>query len=406
MRDAAARAFEHQLNANHSDYAGPSHPCGCGQDARYAGRRAKTFTTVLGEVTLERAYYHCECCGRGFFPRDRAFGMVDSTLSPGAVRMTGVAAAEVSFAVASDLIGSLAGLVIDAKQVERTSEALGMEIAGDERCRVESEPASATTMYLGMDGTGVPVRAEERRGRPGKQADGSSKTREVKLAVVFTADKRDPESGHPMRDPGSVSYSAAIESAAMRDTDAEVSAFAGRVDREAWRRGFHGAQRQVVLGDGAKWIWAIADELFPRAIQIVDLFHAKERLWEVANAVYGHGTDLARGWADQQGKALEADRLDTVIAALRHLPQKKETVQAIGYFDHNRKRMRYATFRNQGLCVASGVVEAGCRTAIGVRLKRAGMHWTVAGANAIIALRCTKLSGRLEDFYEYRANAS
>ncbi len=125
-------------------------------------------------MTLQRAYYHCSHCEHGVFPRDRAFGMEHGTLSPGAARMT----------------DAVAGLNIGARQVELSAEVLGMEIACDGRSRVEGEPASAATMCPGMDGTGVLVRAEERRGRPGKQADGSSKTREVKLAVVFTADGR------------------------------------------------------------------------------------------------------------------------------------------------------------------------------------------------------------------------
>ena len=218
--------------------------------------------------------------------------MEDTSLSSGAMRMTGLVAAEVSFAVASEMMYVLAGLRVDPKQVERAAEALGTEIADDERRRLDAEVPSAPTLYLGMDGTGVPVRAEERQGQAGKQPDGTSKTREVKLVTVWTAETRDAKH-RPLRDPGSTSYAAAIESAASRDTDKTLSAFAQRVDREARRRGFHDAGRQVILGDGAPWIWNIADELFPNAIQIVDLFHAKERLWEVAKALYGAGTDLA-----------------------------------------------------------------------------------------------------------------
>ena len=117
-------------------------------------------------------------------------------------------------------------------------------------------------MYLGMDGTGVPVRREETEGRAGKQPDGSAKTREVKLVTLWTAEALDPE-GWPRRE-GSIN-SAAIESAAARDTDPGLSAFARRVGREAERRGFGGARRRVVLGDGAAWIWNL--EQFPEAIE-------------------------------------------------------------------------------------------------------------------------------------------
>ena len=147
-------------------------------------------------------------------------------------------------------MGELADVSVDRKQVERTAEALGREVARDERDVVEPSPPRAPTMYLGMDGTGVPMRPAELSGRVGKQPDGSAGTREVKLVTVWTAEGRDG-AGIPVRDPGSVSYSATIESAATRDTDAVPSEFAQRVDREARRRGFDRAPRRVVLGDGA-----------------------------------------------------------------------------------------------------------------------------------------------------------
>ena len=144
-----------------------------------------------------------------------------------------------------------------------------------------------------MDGTGIPIRRAELAGRAGKQPDGSARTREVKLVTVWTAEGHDAE-GVAVRDPGSVSYSAAIESAASSNVVDALSAFAQRVDREAQRRGFDHAPRRVVMGDGAAWIWNLADDLFPGAIQIVDLFHAKQHLSDVATAIYGAGTDLAR----------------------------------------------------------------------------------------------------------------
>ena len=151
-----------------------------------------------------------------------------------------------------------------------------------------------------MDGTGIPVRKAETAQRQGKQPDGSAKTREVKLAVAWTAERRHPKTGIPMRDPDSVSYTAAIETAASRDTDREPSPFAQRVCREAERRRFADADRRVILGDGAPWIWALADECFPDAIQIVDIFHAKSHLWDVAKAIYTPGSELAAQWAKQR----------------------------------------------------------------------------------------------------------
>ncbi len=402
----AARAVAQRFNADHSDHRGPTVSCRCGRPARYAGRRAKTFQSALGALTLERAYYHCEACEAGFCPRDRALGVQDSSLSPAVTRMVGRVGAMVSFVEGSTLMQELAAVPVDPKQVERTAEALGREIAADERRRVEPEPPAAPTMYLGMDGTSVPMRASELAGHAGKQPDGSAKTREVKLCTVWTAEGRDDD-GIPVRDPGSISYSAAIESAASRDTDPAPSEFAQRVDREARRRGFDQAQRRAVLGDAAKWIWNLADEQFPGAIQIVDLFHAKHHLSDVAKAIYAPGSDLGEQWATQRHDELDEGKLDDLLAALRvRADANEEARKCLDYVTGNRHRMRYPEFRAQGLCVSSGVVEAGCKVAIGTRLKRAGMHWTVSGADAIIALRCCQLSGRFEDFWERRSAAA
>ena len=394
------------LNADHADHQGPRTPCACGGTARYTGRRPRTFTTALGELTLERAWYHCARCGHGFAPRDRALGMAGSSLSPAVLRMVGLAASRVSFAGASGLLRELAGLAVSPKTVERHAEALGREVAADEAGVIEPEPSQAPTLYLGLDGTGVPARKTELEGRPGKQPNGSAKTREAKLAVVWSAETRDRD-GRPVRDPGSASYNAAIETIATRDTDTEPAPFAQRILREAERRGFNGASRQVIIGDGAAWIWRFADECFPAAIEIVDVFHAKGHLFEVAKAIYGHGSEIGERWARKRREDLDEGRIGEVIDALKsHAERHEEARRNVEYFSSNRTRMDYPRFRAMGLCVASGVVEGGCRNIVGVRLKQGGMRWTVNGANAIIALRCAIESNRFDDFWERRAAAT
>ncbi len=403
----AARELEQRLNRDPSDHAGSHRPCACGRRARYAGRRAKGFQTVLGLVTLERAYYHCAACGQGFCPRDRALGLTASMLSPGVTRMVGQVAARVSFAESSALLHELAGLGVDAKHVERAAEALGGEVAEDERRGVVPPPApSAPTLYLGVDGTGIPMRAAELEGRPGKQPDGTAKTREAKLCTVWSAESRDPE-GQPVRDAGSVTYSGAIESAATRDTDLEPSEFAARVVREATRRGFEQAPRRVVLGDGAVWIWNLANEQFPGAIQIVDRCHAKQKLNAVAKAIYGPTSELGTAWAQCRKDELDAGDVDAIVGALApHAASHEEARQCGAYVERNRTRLKYPEFEAQALCTTTAVAEAGCKVAVGTRLKRAGMHWTVGGANAILALRCNVLSGRFDEFWNRPAGAS
>ena len=222
----------------------------------------------------------------------------------------------------------------------------------------------------------MPVRGAETGGRTGRRTDGSAKTREAKLAVVWSAERIGTD-GAPARDPGSVTGSAAIESA---------------------------AERRVVLGDGAAWIWNIADEHFPGAVQIVDVFHAAEHLFDIARAVYGDDNDLARAWARQRRDELLAGAFDDMLRAIgTHAGNCGEARKGCGYFADNRARMDYPAFRAAGLCIGSGVVEGACRNFVCGRLKRGGMRWTVVGADAILALRSCIVSRRLDDFWQRRA---
>ena len=407
----AAKFLEDALNADKSDYAGPEVACiFCAAQARYVDRRSKMSTTIMGDVFLEGAYYYCPTCGRGWYPKDYALGFgVSSSLSPGVTRMIGLVASAGSFLEGSKLLSELAAIEVTDKCVERTAKRIGAAIATDEVAVVEEKPNPSNTMYAGTDGTGIPMRPSELADRAGKQPDGTAKTREVKLCVVWTADSRDAKD-NPVKDEGSERYSAAIESCAWGDTCKDTPPFARRVERDLTRCGFFGAQRQVFIGDGAPWIWNLATMIAPLATQIVDLYHAKEHLSLLAGDIFGPGSDLTRKWAEERHLELESGKLDDVLSAIScHMSRTgevgKKAAREFGYFDTNRHRMKYDHFRSLGFCVGSGVVEAGCRSVIGQRLKRSGMFWSIDGANAIIALRCSLLSGRFDEFWtRYRTN--
>lgn len=213
--------------------------------------------------------------------------------------------------------------------------------------------------WPGSEVNTVPARA----GRAGRQPDGSAKTREAKVVTLWTAESRDEED-NPVRDPGSITYSAAIESAAASDTSPDRSAFAERVPREATRRGFTEAPRCVVLGDGAAWIWNTTAELFPQAIQILDRFHAKEALHRTAQSIFG-ATSEGKQWAAVRCAELDDGKLQAIVHALRlQASSSHEAVKCALYIFHNRARMRYPKFHAQRLCTSTGVLEAGCKVAI------------------------------------------
>jgi hypothetical protein len=167
----------------------------------------------------------------------------------------------------------------------------------------------------------------------------------------------------------------------------------------------------VVIGDGAVWIWNLADQHFPGAIQIVDLYHARQHLWELSAKLFPNDERLRKGWMARCLKQLDGGKIEAVVKTLRELrPATAELAKTVRseaeYFERNAERMRYPAFRSQSLFAGSGVIEAGCKEVIGSRLKRSGMFWTVRGANAILALRCCRLSGSFEDYWESRQGAA
>jgi hypothetical protein len=368
--------------------------------------RDKTLLTVLGLITVRRAYYYDRKHRQGYCPKDHALDIAGTSYSSGVRRMIGKVGAYRPFGLGHEDLYELAGIRVNAKEVERVSQSVGDQAEAFHQAEAKSALSGNIVplnpiprMYVCMDGTGVPVVKKETAGRKGKGQDGQAKTREVKLGCVFTQTGVD-QKGWPIRDEGSTTYAGAIE---------PVETFGHRIYSEAMRRGMASARETVVIGDGALWIWNIAEEQFYGATQIVDLFHAREHYWNVARVFFGQDKDRLHRWTEERRTELDDGRPEAVVAAIKRLSlqgaQQDLCDKEIGYFEKNKERMRYAAFRKRGLFVGSGVLEAGCRTVVGQRLKQSGMHWTVRGANSIIALRCSILSNRWEDFWEHRAAA-
>jgi hypothetical protein len=313
-------------------HRGPRVPCGNGHEAVFAGYRDKSFDTVLGLVTVTRAWYHCAKCGRGLAPRDAELGVTGTSMSPGLAAMNDLAAAAGPFAAAARLLEEIGGVRLTVKRVERAAEASGTALAaaGRDRAALVSERASTSVI-------------------------------------------------------------ATFEPAPV---------FADLVKAEGIRRGADHVRQLTVLGDGAAWIWGIATAKFPEATQIVDLFHAREHLHDLARKLEFMLLDRKDEWLAARLEDLDYGYIDGITSAVREYPlegvKKDEIDTALGYFENNAPHMRYHWFRQCGLFVGSGVVESSCKTVIGQRLKQSGMHWTLSGADAIIALRCREASSQWE----------
>ena len=382
-------------------------PCSCGHSAPYGGLRSKPVLTVVGRVEVSRPYYLCPHCHAGQFPADVDLDIENTQCSPGVRRMQALVGQAAPFAHGREQMKVLAGLEVTAKSVERTAEAIGTDIAQREQEEIPPAlplnlPAAAgepiPILYVQMDGTGVPVVKKETVGRPGKAEGQPAHTREVKLGCVFTQTTWDRE-GYPIRAPDSTTYAGAVETA---------EEFGRRLNREAGKRGWSRALLRVVMGDGAEWIWNLAALHFPDAIHIVDLYHARQHLWELVSRLYPNDEGKQRAWMHaHQKRLLDKGKIEKLVGVLRTIPSSNAEVAAkirteADYFERNAERMRYPQFRRQHLFVGSGVIEAGCKTVVASRLKRSGMFWTVRGANAILALRCSYLNGRFEDYWDNR----
>jgi hypothetical protein len=380
-------------------------PCPCGQHAQYQGLRSKPVLTVVGPAQISRPYYLCWRCHQGQFPADVELDIADTEVSPGVRRMLATVGAAAPFDHGRKQMKTLAGLEVTTKAVERTAEAIGADIARGEQREIQramqldlpmvvGEPVRI--LYVQMDGTGVPVVKKETLGRQGKTDGQPAHTREAKLGCVFTQTTWDKK-GYPIRDPDSTTYTGAIETA---------EEFGKRIYLEAWKRGWSRAVKKVVMGDGAEWIWNLAQQHFPGAVQIVDLYHARQHLWTVARKLHPNDETSQKSWIKaHQRRLLDKGKIGKLVISLRSIestnPEVAEQVRIeADYFERNAERMRYPEFRRQHLFVGSGVIEAGCKTVIGSRLKQSGMFWTVRGANAILALRCCQLNARFEDYWE------
>jgi hypothetical protein len=385
-------------------------PCPCGSQAHYRELRSRRILTALGEVELTRPWYLCLRCHNGQVPMDRQLDVENCDCSPGVRRMDAMVDQQGPFARGREQMKVLAGLEVTAKSVERTAEAIGADIAAHEQREIHKAVQldlpvvigkPIPILYVQMDGTGVPVVKKETEGRKGKTDGQSAHTREVKLGCVFTQTAHDEE-GFAIRDPDSTTYTGAVETA---------EEFGKRLYLEAWNRGWSHAAKKVVIGDGAEWIWNLADIHFPGAVQIVDLYHARQHLWDLARRLHPNDPLLQKAWMKvHQKRLLDKGKIEKLVLALRSIESTNaELLDKIrteaDYFERNAERMRYPKFRRQHLFVGSGVIEAGCKTVIGSRLKQSGMFWTVRGANAIIALRCCHLNGRFENYWEARRAA-
>ena len=379
-----ARVLEAGLAARGTGKTGVGQACTCGGTAGFEGYRTKAVQTVVGWITLRRAYYWCPACGQGACPLDPALGLGRASHSPGVRRATGHLGALLPFAQATATLAALAGIRVSASTVRTVTEAIGA------RREAELARTVATAWRDGLPPAAGPAPARLYVAMDGVRILGTGgEGKEAKVGVVR------PEHGGPGGElaPAAASYVAGFEPA---------EAFGRRLAMEAHRRGLEGAAEVVVLGDGAEWIWNLAAEHCPRATCIVDWYHASERIWELGRALHGEGTAKTRRWVARQLARLAEGESAALAAAWRRLkcPAAAAAVrdEQVGYFANQARRMAYGRYRERGLDIGSGMVEGACKHLIGAREKGPGMRWGLPGAQAVATVRVLLFNDQWADY--------
>lgn len=355
------------------------------------GRQQRTVHTLFGPITLIRQAYHDPTAQHCRYPLDEALQLVEG-FTPAVAKLVCRSGAREPYQIASDDLETYAGLRIDARRIQRLLQRIGPAFKQLSEEDDTPREGAVPRMYISADGTGIPLRRQELKGRKGRQPDGSAKTHEVKIGCVFTQHPEQAE--QPFRDVDSTSYVATMQRAAP---------FADLLLTEARRRNMGAATETVFISDGAKWLKEIARTRFPQATRILDFYHAAEHLHELIHLLLPPGSSEAKRRAKKWIGWLLRDKVDDIIqeAVLLAGHELADDVHAqLVYFRENRDAMMYGTFRQRGLFIGSGVVEAGCKGLIGKRLKQSGMFWSETGADNVLAIRSALYSRRLDDLWQ------
>ena len=362
--------------------------CTCGHLAAYQRQRTAQVTTLLGPISIQRSYYLCAACGVGQHPLDAQLQVCAGSRSQALDELLALlGATQDSFGQAAQVLEHLTLVHVSANSVRDATEQLGavlLEHQAQERSAPSASPARrscatvrASPLYISMDG--VMAHLHER---------GWS---EIKVGCCYHTlsrqDRKRPERQQIRAH--SPSYVSALE---------EAQSFGWCLWQEAVRRGVLSSEEVVVLGDGAHWIWNIAEKHFPRAIQIVDWYHASEYVWTAASAIWGEAHPQRAEWAHAQLDKLWEGKVAEVLLELERWRERGEAVEAaLNYYSEHQNRMDYASYRARGLQIGSGSVESACKQVVSARLKQAGMIWDADGAEAVAAVRAWLLSERWQE---------
>lgn len=345
--------------------------------------------SLFGPVLLLLSYYRCSRCGASQKPWDRMLGLTERALTPAAAQVVAQAGVLASFAEASErTLKTMCGLRVSESTVERTTEDAGGRVR-EQRARGETQGPSQTwpwqrdavgqtCAYVSLDHTGV-----RQQGPRGSRVDGKM----MPVAMVYN-----PRSAHDDHRPPrrQVRYLSGFY---------DLDEVGRHLRREAEAVGLMQADQQIALSDGGAGLEELLRKFFPRATCILDFYHAKEHLVELAQALHPHDEAARKSWLDAWCHRLKHEGGKPILAALQALDlgASSATVQEVHrkqvtYFQNHAHRMDYPTYLARGWQIGSGPVESACKTVVGNRLKGGGMRWGQPGSDTVAHLRAVYLS--------------
>lgn len=343
--------------------------CGCGSRWRSEGRRTREVQTLVGWIAFERSSYRCPACGVIGCPADARLRLERDRHSPGVRRLASRFGSLAPFAPAAAALVEAARIQLSPSTVRTVTEGVGQQ----REQAMQTAIATAWEQGWEADAGGPPLDrcSVAMDGVRILGTDGAG--REVKLGWVV------PIRGERR---GRSRYAAGLEPAV---------AFRQRLAVVAHRAGAETAAHLAVLGDGAAWIWHLADEHFPGAVQIVDWYHASERVWELGRVLYGEDTPETAAWVAQQLERLAVNQAAPLATEWATLPVRGAAAlvrdEQVPYFTNQAGRMAYDRYRAQGWDIGSGMIESGGKIVIGQRQKGSGMRWSDAGAQTVANVR-------------------
>ncbi len=410
----------------------------CGHEQHVVDYRTKRILTMMGPIAFKRAYYQCQrgreeqeevyqkLCGQGRSSADQLWGIDQRRTTPGVQEYISYLCARLTFEEAAETFSRLLPLSISARQAQSLMEPVGEAVAAQEEkvlkalfeqssrqqtSREEQQelllPKRIERLHIEMDG----IMERLRRGTVEMEVVEEKRKgdvyRELKVGAIFEAERGRERSELAKEVWVDTPKENSMRYVARRTAKGDFDQLLYGLTRQS---GLQQARQIVVLGDGAAWIWKLADEHFPGAVQVVDLYHAQEHVWQVARAVYGSQTEAATVWAKEVCDLLVHGKIEALVAAIAALPpiapepgeSRSVPEKAVNYFTTNAERMRYPTFRAQGMHVGSGIAEAACKTVVATRLKRSGVRWTPDGLDALLPLRTSVLNQTYDEFWEGR----